>query len=125
MNEIIEFSGIRPHIQLPVRTYSTGMRARLGFSIAHMLHPDILLIGFGNPKQELWFNRNRHKLKTSVTIGIGGTYEFIVGSVSRAPIWVQKIGMEWIYRIFQDPNQTHARYLQVGSIPWQPRYLSP
>ncbi len=44
IDEIVEFSGIRSHIHVPVRTYSTGMRARLGFSIAHMLKPDILLI---------------------------------------------------------------------------------
>ncbi|MFK5985965.1 MAG: WecB/TagA/CpsF family glycosyltransferase [Pseudomonadota bacterium] len=73
-------------------------------------NPDILLVGFGNPKQELWFNRNRNKLKAAVTIGIGGTFEFIVGNVSRAPIWVQNIGMEWIYRIMQDPRRLWKRY---------------
>ena len=44
MDDIIEFSGVRSHIDVPVRSYSSGMRARLGFSIAHMLHPDVLLI---------------------------------------------------------------------------------
>ncbi len=72
--------------------------------------PDILLIGFGNPKQELWFNRNKHKLNAAVTIGIGGTYEFIVGNVSRAPTWIQNCGMEWIYRITQDPKRLWKRY---------------
>jgi N-acetylglucosaminyldiphosphoundecaprenol N-acetyl-beta-D-mannosaminyltransferase len=74
-------------------------------------YPDILLIGFGNPKQELWFNRNKHKLNAAVTIGIGGTYEFIVGNVSRAPIWIQNSGMEWIYRIFQEPKRLWKRYV--------------
>ncbi|MFK5894195.1 MAG: WecB/TagA/CpsF family glycosyltransferase [Pseudomonadota bacterium] len=73
--------------------------------------PDILLIGFGNPKQELWFNRNRYKLKVPVSIGIGGTYEFIVGRVDRAPIWLQKMGFEWIYRIMQDPKKLYKRYI--------------
>ncbi len=73
--------------------------------------PDILLIGFGNPKQELWFNRNKHKLNAAVTIGIGGTYEFIVGNVSRAPIWIQNSGMEWVYRITQDPKRLWKRYV--------------
>ncbi|MCN4144658.1 MAG: WecB/TagA/CpsF family glycosyltransferase [Thiohalomonas sp.] len=72
--------------------------------------PDVLLIGFGNPKQELWFNRNSHKLKAAVTIGIGGTYEFIVGNVSRAPLWVQKSAFEWLYRILQDPKRLWKRY---------------
>ncbi len=72
--------------------------------------PDVLLVGFGNPKQELWFNRNSHKLKAAVTIGIGGTYEFIVGNVSRAPVWVQNSGFEWFYRILQDPKRLWKRY---------------
>lgn len=71
---------------------------------------DILLIAFGNPKQEIWFERNRLKLQVPVSIGIGGTYEFIVGSVSRAPEWMQKRGLEWIYRMTQDPKRLIKRY---------------
>lgn len=71
---------------------------------------DILLIAFGNPKQEVWFERNRYKLKVPVSIGIGGTFEFITGSVSRAPVWMQKSGLEWIYRITQDPKRLWKRY---------------
>jgi len=71
---------------------------------------DILLIGFGNPKQEVWFNRNKTALKVPVSIGIGGTFEFIAGTVSRAPVWMQKIGLEWIYRILQDPKRLWKRY---------------
>ncbi len=72
---------------------------------------DILLIGFGNPKQEVWFERNRHRLKIPVSIGIGGTYEFITGSVARAPVWMQKSGLEWIFRITQDPGRLWKRYV--------------
>ena len=72
--------------------------------------PDILLIAFGNPKQELWFARNAPRLKVPVSIGIGGTFEFIVGTVSRAPLWVQKAGLEWIYRILMEPRRLWKRY---------------
>lgn len=72
--------------------------------------PDILFVGFGNPKQEMWFRRNRKILKAPVTIGIGGTYEFIAGSVSRAPGWMQDSGIEWIYRIIQEPKRLWKRY---------------
>lgn len=72
--------------------------------------PDILFIGFGNPKQEIWFERNKDRLKVPVSLGIGGTYEFIVGTVSRAPVWMQKTGTEWIYRISQDPKRLWKRY---------------
>ena len=71
---------------------------------------DILLLAFGNPKQEVWFDRNRDKLKVPVSIGIGGTYEFIVGTVTRAPEWMQKAGLESIFRITQDPKRLIKRY---------------
>ena len=70
----------------------------------------ILLVGLGNPKQELWFNRNRYKLRVPVAIGVGGTFEFITGSVSRAPQWVQSMNMEWLFRITQDPARLWRRY---------------
>jgi exopolysaccharide biosynthesis WecB/TagA/CpsF family protein len=72
--------------------------------------PDILLIAFGNPKQEIWYNRNREYLKIPVSIGIGGTFEFITGRISRAPEWMQNHGLEWIYRISQEPRRLWKRY---------------
>ena len=71
---------------------------------------DILLIGLGNPKQELWFNRNRDKLTVPVSIGVGGTFEFITGGVRRAPTWLQRSNLEWIYRLTQDPARLWRRY---------------
>ena len=71
---------------------------------------DILLVGFGNPKQEIWFQRNRKRLKVPVTIGVGGTYEFISSSVARAPKWMQTLGLEWIHRIIQEPKRLWKRY---------------
>ncbi|MEP5568006.1 MAG: WecB/TagA/CpsF family glycosyltransferase [Halioglobus sp.] len=71
---------------------------------------DILLIGLGNPKQELWFNRNRDSLTVPVSIGVGGSFEFITGTVKRAPEWLQKLNMEWLYRITQDPGRLFSRY---------------
>jgi N-acetylglucosaminyldiphosphoundecaprenol N-acetyl-beta-D-mannosaminyltransferase len=71
---------------------------------------DILLVGLGNPKQELWFNRNRRQLKTAVSIGVGGTFEFINGNVRRAPAVWQRLNLEWVYRITQDPARLWKRY---------------
>ena len=72
---------------------------------------DILLVAFGNPKQELWFARNRYRLNVPVTIGIGGTFEFIAGRVKRAPEYMQRSGLEWIYRLLQEPGRLWKRYL--------------
>lgn len=71
---------------------------------------DILLLGLGNPKQELWFHRNRHRLTVPVSIGVGGTFAFIAGEVKRAPKWIQKFNLEWLFRITQDPARLWRRY---------------
>ncbi len=73
-------------------------------------HPDLVLIGFGNPKQELWLARNAARLRVPAAIGIGGTFNFICGNVKRAPRWVQRFGLEWIYRILQEPRRLWKRY---------------
>lgn len=72
--------------------------------------PDLLLIAFGTPKQELWFQRNQHRLNSSLSIGIGGVFNFISGSISRAPLWMQKWGFEWLFRLIQEPRRLWRRY---------------
>lgn len=71
---------------------------------------DILFIGLGNPKQEIWFERNKNSLNVPVSIGIGGSFSFITGDIARAPGWMQRNGLEWIFRIFQDPRRLWKRY---------------
>ncbi|MBR4614442.1 MAG: WecB/TagA/CpsF family glycosyltransferase [Kiritimatiellae bacterium] len=72
--------------------------------------PDILFVALGNPKQELWMGRNASKLDVGAMVGIGGTFNFIAGRVKRAPKWMQKSGLEWIYRIIQEPGRLWRRY---------------
>jgi len=70
----------------------------------------ILLVGFGNPKQEIWAERNRANLKCGIAVGIGGTFNFIAGAVKRAPDWMRRSGTEWIFRILQEPGRLWKRY---------------
>ena len=72
--------------------------------------PTILLVAFGNPKQEIWIHRNRKRLKVPVVIGIGGSLEMIAGSLKRAPRWVQRLQMEWFFRMAQEPLRLLPRY---------------
>jgi N-acetylglucosaminyldiphosphoundecaprenol N-acetyl-beta-D-mannosaminyltransferase len=76
----------------------------------HASGADILLVGLGNPKQELWFNRTRSQLQVPVSIGVGGSFEFITGTVRRAPAVWQRLNLEWLYRITQDPKRLWKRY---------------
>ena len=71
---------------------------------------DILLVGLGCPKQELFVHRNASRLSGMVAIGLGGSFNFVSGRVRRAPLWVQKLGMEWIDRIIQEPRRLFMRY---------------
>ncbi len=72
--------------------------------------PDILLVAFGNPKQELWAYRNRDRLNVAITIGVGGTLDLIAGQKRRAPLWLQSIGGEWIWRMWLEPGRLGPRY---------------
>jgi N-acetylglucosaminyldiphosphoundecaprenol N-acetyl-beta-D-mannosaminyltransferase len=83
--------------------------------------PDILLVAFGSPKQEKWINKNRHRLNVPVCIGVGGTLDFLAGTVRRAPMWMQKSGMEWLFRMSVDPHRLIPRYF--ADAVWMARYL--
>lgn len=72
--------------------------------------PDILFVALGNPKQELWIGRHLGELRAGVVMGVGGTFNFIAGKVRRAPRWMQRCGLEWIYRIVQEPDRLWRRY---------------
>ena len=71
---------------------------------------DILLVGFGNPKQEIWLERNRQQLNCGIAMGVGGTFNFLAGKVKRAPQWMRRTGSEWIYRVIQEPRRLWKRY---------------
>jgi N-acetylglucosaminyldiphosphoundecaprenol N-acetyl-beta-D-mannosaminyltransferase len=73
--------------------------------------PDIVLVALGAPKQELWIDEVREELRPAVLIGIGGTLDFIAGVTKRAPPWLSRHGLEWLYRLGQEPKRLGRRYL--------------
>jgi len=72
--------------------------------------PDILLVAFGNPKQEKWIRMHSRRLGVPVSIGIGGSMDILVGDVNRAPRWMQRSGFEWLGRCLQEPSRLLPRY---------------
>jgi len=72
--------------------------------------PDILLVAFGNPKQEKWIRMHARRSGVPVSIGIGGSMDMIVGDVNRAPRWMQRSGLEWLGRCLQEPTRLFPRY---------------
>jgi N-acetylglucosaminyldiphosphoundecaprenol N-acetyl-beta-D-mannosaminyltransferase len=72
--------------------------------------PDILMVAFGNPKQEKWIRMHAKRLGVPVSIGIGGSMDMIIGNVQRAPKWMQRSGLEWLGRCMQEPSRLLPRY---------------
>ena len=73
--------------------------------------PDLVLVALGAPKQEIFSNEQRETLKPAVLLGIGASLDFIAGSRRRAPGWVSSVGLEWLYRLVQEPRRLAGRYL--------------
>lgn len=73
--------------------------------------PDVLLVAFGNPKQEKWIGMYGRELGIPVMIGVGGTFDFIAGNTKRAPEWMQRYGLEWLHRLAHNPRRLFKRYV--------------
>ncbi len=72
--------------------------------------PEILVVGLGAPKQEIWAHQERTRLKSTVILCAGATIDFLAGERARAPQWCQKYGFEWLYRTLEEPKRLAPRY---------------
>lgn len=75
----------------------------------------LVFVALGCPKQEKWMATHSSKIK-AVLLGVGGAFPVFAGITKRAPLFMQNIGMEWIYRLFQEPNRLFKRYLTTNSL---------
>ena len=75
---------------------------------------ELIWIGLGAPKQEKWMAEHQGKV-SGVMLGVGAGFNFFAGNIKRAPLWMQKIGVEWLYRLFQDPKRLLKRYLESNA----------
>ena len=76
---------------------------------------DMMFVAFSSPKKEYWIRRYLKELNIPFVMGVGGSFDVIAGTTKRAPLWMQKCGMEWFYRFIQEPGRLWKRYL-VGNI---------
>ncbi|HEX9959996.1 MAG TPA: WecB/TagA/CpsF family glycosyltransferase [Pyrinomonadaceae bacterium] len=79
--------------------------------------PDILFMGLGCPKQENWMAAHKDKVN-AVMLGVGASFDFYAGNVSESPEWLGKLGLEWLYRLTQEPKRLWRRYLILN-----PRFM--
>jgi len=75
------------------------------------VRPDLLLVAMGNPRQEFFITQNRDRLTVPVAVGVGALFDFMSGAVFRAPGFVRKAGLEWLFRLLQEPRRLFQRYV--------------
>lgn len=73
--------------------------------------PDVVWVGIGSPKQERWMAQHLDKINAAVMIGVGAAFDFISGTKKQAPKWMQKSGLEWMFRLITEPKRLWKRYL--------------
>ncbi len=82
--------------------------------------PDMVWVGLGSPKQDIWMHRYREYLDAPLLIGVGAAFDFISGRKAQAPRWMQENGLEWSFRLFQEPRRLAVRYLKYNTLfVWQ------
>jgi N-acetylglucosaminyldiphosphoundecaprenol N-acetyl-beta-D-mannosaminyltransferase len=72
---------------------------------------DVVWVGLGSPKQDMWMAEHRAQLNAPVLIGVGAAFDFHAGLKKQAPLWMQRSGLEWLFRLGQEPRRLWRRYL--------------
>ncbi|MBL8013845.1 MAG: WecB/TagA/CpsF family glycosyltransferase [Candidatus Omnitrophica bacterium] len=77
----------------------------------NQVRPDILWVGLGSPKQDFWIDIHRPLLDVPVIVGVGAAFDFLSGVKPQAPVWIQRSGFEWLFRLCSEPRRLWKRYL--------------
>lgn len=77
-------------------------------------NPDFVWVGLGAPKQEIWMNQHQGRVN-GLMIGVGAGFDYYAGNIKRAPMWMQKCSLEWLYRLMQDPKRLFMRYFYTNT----------
>lgn len=83
------------------------------------INPNVIWVGLGSPKQDLWMHMYRPYLRAPLMIGVGAAFDFLSGNKPQAPIWMRRSGLEWVYRLAQEPRRLWRRYLV-----YNPRFVA-
>ena len=75
----------------------------------------LLFVAITSPKKENFINKWKKDLNVNFVMGVGGTFDIVAGKIKRAPVWMQNNGLEWVYRIIQEPKRMWKRYLVTNT----------
>jgi N-acetylglucosaminyldiphosphoundecaprenol N-acetyl-beta-D-mannosaminyltransferase len=73
------------------------------FSIVAAYKPQLVFVAFGSPEQELWLDRHKKEFTKCIVMGVGGAFDYLSNNIKRAPVFIQKLGLEWLYRLLNQP----------------------
>ncbi|MGH1366126.1 MAG: WecB/TagA/CpsF family glycosyltransferase [Calditrichia bacterium] len=77
---------------------------------------DILLLGISSPMKEIFINKYLQQMAVPFCMGVGGSFDIVAGKTQRAPVWMQQSGLEWLYRVYQEPGRMWKRYARTNSL---------
>lgn len=84
--------------------------------IINEAQPDVIWVGTGCPKQEIWMYEHKDKLKVAVMVGVGAAFDFYAGTKRQAPYWMREHGLEWFFRLMTEPRRLWKRYIVGGAV---------
>jgi N-acetylglucosaminyldiphosphoundecaprenol N-acetyl-beta-D-mannosaminyltransferase len=105
----LQITGMEP---LPFHSFTSAENETIIQKI-HDSGAALVLVSLGCPKQEYWMHENKSKIQ-AVMIGLGGVFPIVAGIYKKAPLWMQNLGLEWFYRLIQDPRRLWSRYIQTN-----------
>jgi N-acetylglucosaminyldiphosphoundecaprenol N-acetyl-beta-D-mannosaminyltransferase len=82
----------------------------------NQVRPDFLWVGLGSPKQDVWISEHRERIRGSIMVASGATFDFFSGRIKQAPMWIREAGFEWMYRLTKDFRRLWVRYLVYNFI---------
>jgi N-acetylglucosaminyldiphosphoundecaprenol N-acetyl-beta-D-mannosaminyltransferase len=130
----VYFFGAKPHVvqkvveiyqekypNLRIAGFQHGYFRRSGeeplaVQAIHNARPDILLVALDSPRKEYWLAKHLTELNVPFSMGVGGSFDVVVGQALRAPKWMQEAGLEWFWRMKQDPRRMWKRYLKSNTL---------
>lgn len=80
----------------------------------NLLQPDFIWVGLGAPKQEIWMAQHQGRL-SGLMVGVGAAFDYCAGNIDRAPQWMQRTNLEWLYRLLQEPRRLFCRYFTTNT----------
>lgn len=89
--------------------YSPGEEEEI-LDLINTARPDIILLGMSSPRKEQFYYKYRHNLNAGYILGVGGYFDIMAGTIKRAPLWMQNAGLEWLFRLIQEPKRLWKRY---------------